>query len=127
MRKILLITSLTLVVTPLSAEWVEVGPAAKRGETHYFDSDSIQDNGHFKKIWVLSSYEQKQTGGYQSVKSLYELDCQKEAARSHTLLLYPDSRAATSVIGAQHDQSKDWFGFAAGSFLDRIAKIICKE
>ncbi len=127
MRKILLITLSLLVVTPLSAEWVKVGAGAKRGETHYFDSGSTQKNGHFRKVWVLSSYDQKQTGGYQSVKSLYELDCQREAARSYTLLLYPDSRAATSVIGAQHDPSKDWFDFAADSFLDRIAKIVCKE
>lgn len=127
MRKIVFLIFLVFVVTAVRAEWVKVGAGAKQGETHYFDPTSTQKNDHFRKVWVLASYDQKQSGGYQSVKSLYEFDCQEEKARSHTMLLYPDSQAATSVIGAQHDRSKDWFSYATGSFLAHIAKAVCEK
>jgi hypothetical protein len=52
---------------------------------------------------------------------------EKSSAASFTLATIAILGQPPSVIGAQHDQSKGWFGFTAGSFLDRIAKIICKE
>lgn len=125
MKKILFSTMLLFALIPARAEWVKVDTAAKQRVAHYFDPDSTQQNGYFIKTWVLSSYDQKQAGGYQSVKSLYELDCQEGKARSYTLLLYPDAKAASSVIGAQHDPSEDWFGYSANSPLGHIAKIVC--
>lgn len=127
MRKILFLTFLIVGVTSVQAEWVRVENGAKRGEKHYFDPEPMQKQGHFRKVWMLSSYEQKQPGGYRSVKSLYELDCREEKARSHTMLLYADAMAATGVIGARHDQPKDWFSYTDHSILGHIAKTVCQQ
>jgi hypothetical protein len=127
MKKIILLAYLLIfVMMPAHAEWVMVS-SSKKGVTHYFDPDNIQINGQFRKVWVLSSYEQKQTGGYQATKSLYKLDCPNNQARSRTMLLYPDLYAEMSVIGAQHAQSAEWFNYTANSFLGRIARTVCKE
>ncbi len=125
MKKIFLLAFFMSAAAPGQAEWVRVDAGAKQGESYYFDPETTQKNDHFRKIWVLSSYDQKQPGGYQSVKSLYELDCKEGKARSYTMLLYSDPKATSSVIGAQHDKSKDWFSYATNSFLDHIAKTVC--
>lgn len=127
MRKILFLTFLIVGVTPVQAEWVRLSADTKQGGKHYFDPESVQKNDHFRKVWVLSSYDQKQPAGYQAVKSLYELDCQEEKARSHTMLLYSDPKAATSEIGAQHDKSNDWFSYPTNSPLSYIAKTVCEK
>ncbi|WP_254776215.1 surface-adhesin E family protein [Nitrosomonas sp. Nm34] len=127
MRKILLLVLLVSLLTPAQAEWIRMDGGAKQGGAHYFDPGSMQKDGHFRRIWVLSSYDQKQSGGYQSVKSLYELDCKQGKARSYTMLLYSDPKAETSVIGAQHDPSNDWFSYPANSPLSHIAKTVCEK
>ncbi|SDY50666.1 surface-adhesin E family protein [Nitrosomonas sp. Nm33] len=127
MKKIFLLVFLMSAVAPGQAEWVRVVAGTKQGENHYFDPESTEKNGHFRKVWVLSSYDQKQPGGYQSVKSLYELDCKEGKVRSYTMLLYSDPKAAANMVGAQHDKSKDWSGYATNSFLDHIAKTVCEK
>ena len=106
-----------MLVTPVQAKWIEVNFAAKQGETHYFEPVTMLKEGQFRKIWVLSSYDEKQKGGYHSVKTLYEFDCTHNKARSVTMLLYPDKNASGVVIGAHHEASRDWFGFSVNSMF----------
>lgn len=127
MRKILFLAVPMFVFTPALAEWVKVDTGVKQGEAHYFDPETVQKDGHYRKVWILSSYQQMQSGGYRSVKSLYEFDCREEKARSYTMLLYPDTKAVASIIGAQHDKSKDWFDYSANSALGHIADVVCEQ
>ncbi len=127
MKKCLSVLLLLIVVTTAQAEWVAVDSAAKPGETHYFDPQTLQKNGQFRKIWILSSYDNKQKGGYHAVKSSYEFDCAHEKTRSITLLLYPDKNASNAVIGAHHEESKDWFGFSPHSIFPYISEIVCVD
>ena len=114
-----------MVVSPVQAKWIAVDSAAKQREAHYFDPETLQKNGQFRKVWILSSYDKKQKGGYHAVKSLYEFDCSHSKARSITMLLYPDKKASGTVIGAHHEESRGWFGFASNSIFQYIAEIIC--
>ncbi len=126
MKKCLLTLFLLKIATTAHAEWVAVDSAAKQpGETHYFEPQTLQKNGQFRKIWILSSYDNKQKGGYHAVKSLYEFNCSDSQARSITLLLYPDKKASGAVIGAHHEESTEWFGFASDSIFQHISEIIC--
>lgn len=118
---------LLIAATAAQAEWVAVDAAAKPGETHYFDPQTLQKNAQFRRIWILSSYDNKQKGGYHAAKSLYEFDCAHEKARSITLLLYPDKKASGAVIGAHHEESQDWFGFSPHSIFRHISEIVCAE
>jgi len=124
-KTFLLVIFLMAAITPAKAEWVMVGTESAQGETHYFDPETTKKNGHLRKIWVLSSYGEKRTGGYRSVKSLYEFDCKEERARSYTMLLYTDEMAAGDVIGAQHDKLKEWSIYSSGSIFSHIADAIC--
>ncbi len=125
MQKYLSVFLLLIAATAAQAEWVAVDAAAKPGETHYFDPQTLQKNAQFRKIWILSSYDNRQKGGYHAAKSLYEFDCAHEKARSITLLLYPDKKASGAVVGAHHEESQDWFGFSPHSIFRHIAKIVC--
>lgn len=127
MQKYLSAFLLLIAVTAAQAEWVAVDAAAKPGEAHYFDPQTLQKNAQFRKIWILSSYDNKQKGGYHAAKSLYEFDCAHEKARSTTLLLYPDKKASGAVIGAHHEESQDWFGFSSHSIFRHIAEIVCTD
>lgn len=127
MKKCLSVFLLLIVATAAQAEWVAVDAAAKPGETHYFDPQTLQKNAQFRKIWILSSYDNQQKGGYHSAKSLYEFDCTHEKSRSITLLLYPDKKASGAVVGAHHEESQDWFGFSPHSIFRHIAEIVCVE
>ncbi|WP_292917793.1 surface-adhesin E family protein [Nitrosomonas sp.] len=110
---------------PVQAKWIKVDIATKYNETHYFDPETILRDGVFRKIWVLSSYEEKQEGGFRAIKTRYEFDCQHHQARSITMLLYPDQNAMGVVIGARHNDSDHWFGFSANSMFQHIEQIIC--
>lgn len=127
MQKYLSVFLLLIAATAAQAEWISVDAAAKPGETHYFDPQTLQKNAQFRKIWILSSYDNKQKGGYHAAKSLYEFDCAHEKVRSITLLLYPDKKASGAVIGAHHEESQDWFGFSPHSIFRHIAEIVCTD
>jgi len=125
MKKCLWVLFLLMIVTPVQAKWIEVNSAARRGEAHYFEPDTLYKDDQFRKVWVLSSYDEKQKGGYHAVKTLYEFDCAHNKARSITMLLYPDKKATGVVIGARHGESQDWFGFSANSMFRHIAETVC--
>jgi|GEM_PF-1633184 len=127
MKKCLSVFLLLILVVPVQAKWIAVDSAAKHGEVHYFDPETLQRDGQFRKVWVLSSYDEKQKGGYHSVKTLYEFDCTHSKVRSITMLLYPDKKASDTVIGAHHEESQDWFGFLSRSVFKYIAETICSD
>ena len=127
MKKYLPIFFLLMLVTPAQAKWVEINSAAKQGVTHYFEPATLLKEGQFVKIWVLSSYDEKQKGGHHAVKTRYEFDCARNKARSITMLLYPDKKATGVVIGAHHGESQDWFGFSAHSMFRHIAETVCVD
>ena len=127
MKKYLPVLFLLMLVTPAQAKWVEIDSAAKQGVTHYFEPATLLKEGQFIKIWVLSSYEEKQKGGHHAVKTRYEFDCAHHKVRSITMLLYPDKKASGVVIGAHHEASLDWSGFSANSMFQYIAETVCVD
>jgi hypothetical protein len=127
MKKCLLVLVLLLTAVPIQAGWIGVDIAGKSGEAHYFDPGTIRKDGQFRKIWVLSSYDEKQKGGHHAVKTLYEMDCALNKVRSITMLMYPDKKAAGKVIGAHHEESTDWSSFSANSIFRQIAGTICAD
>lgn len=127
MKKCLWVLFLLLFAASAQAEWIELNTVNKSGETHYFDPETMRKDNQFRKVWVLSSYEEKQKGGHHAVKTLYELDCTQDKAHSITMLMYPDKKATGKVIGAHHEESTDWFGFSADSIFRKIAGTICAD
>jgi len=125
MKKRFLILFLLLVVKSAHADWTAVDTATKPGVKHFFDAESLQKNESFRKIWVLSSHDVKQKGGYHAIKTLYEFDCTHHKARPITVLLYPDKTASEAVIGARHDESTDWFGFSENSIFYQVSTVVC--
>lgn len=123
----LLVIFLLATITPAKAEWVMIGAESTQDETHYFDPETTEKNGYYRKVWVLSSYGEKRTGGYRSVKSFYEFDCKGARARSYTMLLYADEMAVGDVIGAQHDKLKEWSIYPSGSVFSHIADAVCSN
>ncbi|SEQ85439.1 hypothetical protein SAMN05421690_1002112 [Nitrosomonas sp. Nm51] len=112
---------------PVFAEWKLVHEDPDRHAKHFFDPATVRQSGnHYKKVWVLSSYDEKQKGGYQSLKTFYEFDCKADRTRSYTMLLYPEVMAKGSTIGAHHDELKEWFEYPESSFFKQIAETVCK-
>jgi hypothetical protein len=112
----------------VSAEWVLVNSDADKKTEHYFDSDTVRNSDqNYKKVWLLSSYGEKQRGGYQSLKTLYEFDCEADRTRSYTMLLYSGAMAKGNTIGAHHDELKEWFDYPETSFFKRISASICEK
>ncbi|GJL74589.1 surface-adhesin E family protein [Nitrosomonas sp.] len=124
---VLLIGFISLSV-PVLADWVLINSDANKGVAHYFDPTTVRNSGdHYKKVWVLSSYAEKQKGGYRSLKTFYEFDCEAERARSYTMLLYSGVMATGNTVGAHHDELKEWFLYPASSFFKRISATICNN
>ena len=112
---------------PVKAEWIKADTASRSGEIHYFDLKTVQKDGLHRKVWMLSSYDEQQPGGHQSIKTLYQFDCSRGKARAVTILLYPDKTAATAVVGARHDENRDWFDYSSQSIFGEIAKKVCTD
>lgn len=110
----------------VQADWELVHDDANKNARHYFDPDTVRQSGeNYKKVWLLSSYGEKQRGGYQSLKTFYEFDCGADRARSYTMLLYSATMASGNTVGAHHDELKEWFEYPETSFFKRIATAIC--
>lgn len=114
-----------MTVTSIQAKWIAIEAVTKPGEVHYFDPETMQIDDHVRRIWILSSYEIKQKGGYHAVKTLYEFDCAQNKVRSITLLLYPDRKATGTVIGARHEESIDWVDFSTDSIFHHVLEVAC--
>ena len=127
MSKYILAVILIMMVLPANAAWEKLGANAEKGETHFFDPKTVRQDGHFRKVWVLSSYDEERTGGYRSVKTFYEFDCQQARARSQTMLLYPDTLAQGKVIGAFYEESKEWSDFSLDSIFAQISATVCSS
>lgn len=125
MHKYLLTIFLIAQAIPAHTAWEQVDADVKKGEAHFFDSDTMRREGHSFRVWVLSNYDEERVGGYRSVKTFYEFDCLQRKARSQTMLLYPDVMAQGEVIGAHHEESKEWFSFSSSSVFGRILQIVC--
>jgi len=111
-----------------SAEWILVSSDADNKAEHYFDPGTVRQSGeYYKKVWLLSSYGERQRGGYQSLKTFYEFDCEADRARSYTMLLYSGVMAKGNTIGAHHDELKEWFQYPEASFFKQIASSICSD
>lgn len=118
---------LLMAALPAQAEWIKAEATSKSGETHYFDLKAVQKDGAYRKVWMLSSYDEPQSGGHRSVKTLYQFDCSSGKARAMTILLYPDKTAETTVIGAHHDKNREWFAYSPQSVFSGIAKAVCND
>ncbi len=125
MKKCFLILTLLFAAQSAQANWTAIDPLTKLGVRHYFDVESLQKIESFRKIWILSSYEEKQKGGYHAIKTLYEFDCVHHKARPITVLLYPDKTASEAVIGARHNESTDWSGFSEDSIFHQVSTVVC--
>ncbi len=123
----LLLLSLLFTVSPATqAQWIALDRTTKPGESHYFDPETLEKHAQLIKVWILTSFDSKQKGGFHALKSRYEFDCQQHRARPIAHLLYPDKLASGSVIGARHEESPDWFALAPQSSFQHIADTICK-
>ena len=125
--KYFLVVFLLVIVAPAHAAWEKLGANPEKGETHFFDPETVLKDGDFRKVWVLSSYDEQQAGGHRSVKTYYEFDCQRGRTRSQTMLLYPDAKAQGKAIGAFHEELKEWFDFSADSIFGRISDAVCSN
>ncbi len=63
MKKCFLILTLLFAAQSAQANWTAIDTLTKPGVMHYFDAESLQKIEPFRKIWILSSYEEKQKGG----------------------------------------------------------------
>jgi surface-adhesin protein E len=125
MNKYFLVVFLIMIVAPAHAAWEKLDANLNKEETHFLDPETVRKDGLYRKVWVLSNYDEARAGGYRSVKTFYEFDCQQAKARSQTMLLYPDSMAQGEVIGAHHEESKEWFDFSSGSIFGQISDAVC--
>ena len=128
MKKIVFSVFILSFCSPVLAEWVLVNSDSEKNAKHYFDPATVRQSGdQYKKVWLLSSYDVKQRGGYQSLKTFYEFDCAADRARSYTMLLYSGVMASGNTIGAHHDELKEWFDYPATSFFKQISTTICNK
>lgn len=127
-RTVFAVFLLSFYSSIVAAEWVLVSSDDVDRVEHYFDSGTVRNSGQsYKKVWLLSSYGEKQKGGYQSLKTFYEFDCGADRARSYTMLLYSGAMAKGNTIGAHHDELKEWFDYPETSFFKRISSAICER
>lgn len=127
LKNLLLSFFLFTTTTTAQAQWIALDQVTKPGESHYFDPDVLEKHAQFIKVWILTSFDNKQRGGFHALKSRYEFDCQQRQARAIAHLLYPDKLASGTVIGARHEESPNWFPLPAQSIFQGIANTICTE
>ena len=127
MSKYFVTVILVMLVFPANAAWEKLGKNLEKGETHFYDPQTVRLDGQYRKVWVLSSYDEERTGGYRSVKTFYEFNCEQARSRSQTMLLYPDTLAQGKVVGAFYEESKEWSDYSLDSIFAQISDTVCSK
>ena len=84
MKRLVLLTLLTLSSAPAYGEWVEVSVNVETGEKVYVDPDTIRRKGDIAEMWVLYDNKTAQPAvghAYYSKAVLNEYDCAEAMKR----------------------------------------------
>ena len=109
------------------AEWTKVDWTDEY--TNYVDLATIQVNGYRVKMWHLVDYKTVQKfnkGGFLSIKSQYEYDCQEAQTRGLATTAYSGNMGYGQVIGNDYTQYP-WHPVQPGSVKEDNFKIACKK
>ena len=101
MKRLVLLTLLTLSTAPSYAEWVEVNGTFEAGQTVYVDPDTIRRRGEMAEMMALYDYKTSQsTAGdaFLSRKVQNEYDCIQEMRRMVSVTEFSGNMGTGKVV-----------------------------
>ena len=100
-KRLLLLTLLTLSSVPAYGAWVEVSVNVETGQTVYVDPDTIRRTGDIAQMWALYDNKTPQTtvgDAYLSRKVQNEYDCAQEMRRMVSVTEFSGNMASGKVV-----------------------------
>ena len=83
------------------ADWIKLNQNKAMDTAYFIDLKNIRGNKDKVRIWTLTDYIQHQVTkkvNYQSIKSLYEINCQSKNMRILAYSLYEQNMAKGKVV-----------------------------
>ena len=116
-----------MLTTPASAEWVKLLEKTIEGNetVFYVDPLTIRRDGHFRRIWVLHEWKERDHGAL-SGRLLHEYDCKEERIRTLAFTVHSE-RMAEGRILSYDDRIEDWQYIAPGSIGETYLKFACTQ
>ncbi|TKS60582.1 MAG: hypothetical protein EWM72_01317 [Nitrospira sp.] len=112
MKRLLLITLLTLSSGPAYAGWVSLGGDEKLGLTIYVNPETMSRNGDQMTMWIMYDFETLQTkeagNSFLSAKVQREYDCTKERTRLLAITKYSDKMGNGKVVFTSNFDEQEW-------------------
>jgi hypothetical protein len=129
MKRLILLTLLTLSTAPAYGEWVQVTENIEAGQTVYVDSDSIRREGDMAAMWALYDYKTAQsTAGdtFLSRKVQNEFNCAQEMRRMVSVKEFSGNMASGKVVhmGSSLFTTAKWVSARAG-LAETLLKVAC--
>ena len=115
---------LALATWPACAGWVKVGVTEDSESEVFVDPVSVQQDRHFRKVWMLVDHKQSKANGEMSAQPLMEYDCKERLQRRLTLTTYTEARSRGSVLLVSLDP-REWVTIAPQSAAESAYKIVC--
>ena len=113
---------LAFVTSPAWAEWVKVRET--KDATFYIDTATIRKDGHFRKIWEVKDFRERDTGGEMSVRFLSEYDCKEERYRVLSLSSHSEPMAGGHIVISGDDPSH-WVAIPPDTLGEITMKRVC--
>lgn len=126
---LLVVTVLLLSEKPSYAEWVFVTTDGK-GNTMYWDADSIRRKGNIANVWVLldTSTVRETIEGvpFRSSRTLHQVDCGKERFRVVAFTLFSGNMGSGQLV-ASSQYMLGWERVRSEGSARRLLKLVCEK
>ncbi len=118
---------LTLISTPVLAEWIRAG--SNDSNTLYVDLSSKEQSSGLVKIWSLYDFNSRQVfngKAYLSTKNQYQIDCKRKLIRTIFSSIHTGRMGSGSTVHYASFPNVDWSPVPPESANDLIYRGGCR-
>ena len=124
-RTLLTVLVLSLLSTPVFADWTQVGVNVS-GDTFYVDFERIRKHGGYVYYWRLSDYLKPTKFGDLSAKIYHQGDCKLFRYKFLSDSYHNEPMGRGERASGSNKPDKEWSYPSPNSSIEEVLKSVCK-
>lgn len=124
-KRFLLLSFFLLVTGSASAGWEKVGATDKA--VMYIDPATLRREGNFRKIWLITEFQQRSENGTVSTRHRDEYDCGSERRRVLSMSTHTKSMAGGKTISSTSEPNGVWREIPPGTVANDVLEVVCAQ
>ena len=109
---------------PLWAAWDRVYET--KTAVHYIDPETVQKNGHLRRVSTLQDLRQQGDRGELSMRALMEYDCDQKRVRVISATAHRGQMATREIVSRVSSPAQ-WISIAPESAFNTTLRFVCTQ